>query len=226
MPKLKLIPSPKSAPGAEEHARAETERKWRLFAWADQVLHELGLPERVAQASSKEELCKVTFDPNAVEVELAIRDALHPASGPKDDCFTGIHDGGLKRLLKKRFDAMKMEREAELRDCVTGAARSASDWTDDLKLDDKGGVRPALANLILFLRNHPKWKGVLEHHPTNPKARSISHGFSSDLRQQAKVSRPPGRSAVRRFVKARAGSAKNITPNRENSRSKAAGLNR
>jgi predicted P-loop ATPase len=169
MPKLKLIPSPKSAPGAEEHARAETERKWRLFAWADQVLHELGLPERVAQASSKEELRKVTFDPNAVEVELAIRDALHPANGSKDDCFVGINAGGLKRILRKRFEELKQERETALCDGVTGAARSAADWTDDLVLVDKGGVRPVLANLILFLRNHPKWKGVLAYDEFNAR---------------------------------------------------------
>ena len=161
MPKLKLIPSPKSAPGAEEHARAETERKRRLFDWADHLLEQLGLPERVAQAKSVEELRKITFDANAVEVELAIRDALHPANGSKDDCFVGIKEGGLKRILQNRFEELKRERETKLRDGVTGAARSAHDWTDDLKLDKKGGVCPLLTNLILFLRKHRAWQGVL-----------------------------------------------------------------
>jgi predicted P-loop ATPase len=36
----------------------------------------------------------------------------------------------------------------------------AYNWTEDLKLTDKGGVRPLLANLILFLRHHPQWQGV------------------------------------------------------------------
>src|SRR5439155_1309063 len=42
-----------------------------------------------------------------------------------------------------------------------------------------------------------------------------SHGFSRSACQQMKASRPPGRSAARRFVKAAVGSAKNITPKRE-----------
>jgi hypothetical protein len=54
---------------------------------------------------------------------------------------------------------------------------------------------------------------------------TINQGFSSVLRQQAKVSRPPDRRALRRFAKARTGSAKNITPKRENTRSKVATWN-
>jgi hypothetical protein len=49
---------------------AETERDLRLFAWADGVLGELGLAERVARASSLDELRKITFDPDAAEVVL------------------------------------------------------------------------------------------------------------------------------------------------------------
>jgi hypothetical protein len=33
-----LPPVPTPPPDADEHARRETERKWRLFAWADAVL--------------------------------------------------------------------------------------------------------------------------------------------------------------------------------------------
>ena len=47
----------------------------------------------------------------------------------------------------------------------TGSAGSAGtaqpDWTSDLILDKNGAVRPLLANLILFLRWHPAWVGVL-----------------------------------------------------------------
>jgi hypothetical protein len=108
----KLVPFPPS--GAQEHARAETERKRRLFAWADDVLRQLGLADRISQSNSFDELRKITFDPDAVEVALAIRDALHPASGRKADCFTGFREGSLKRLLQNRFNELKKQREAEL----------------------------------------------------------------------------------------------------------------
>ena len=63
---------------------------------------------------------------------------------------------------------MKKEREAELRRGQTaGGSQSTYDWTDDLKLDRNGAVRPLLANLILFLRDHRKWKGVLAYDEFN-----------------------------------------------------------
>jgi predicted P-loop ATPase len=164
----KLLPF-KPPPDAEEHARAETERKQRLFAWADRLLQQLGLAERVSQANSFEELRKIAFDADAVEVGLAIRDVLHPISGPKADCFVGIREGGLKKILKNRFDELKRYREMGLRNHSAAGGRSAYDWTDDLKLDDKGGVRPLLTNLILFLREHPKFKGVLAHDEFNAR---------------------------------------------------------
>ena len=56
------------------------------------------------------------------------------------------------------------DREVELLHGSTGAAggrrSSPHSWTSDLKLDDKGGIRPILSNLILFLREHPAWTGV------------------------------------------------------------------
>ena len=114
-------------------------------------------------------LAMLTFDADAVEVELAIRDALHPTSGPKADIFVGLRDGGLKRVLNNRFSELKKEREGELLRGHGGAGgqRSAHAWTDDLKLDDNGAVCPILHNLILFLREHPKWKGVLGHDEFN-----------------------------------------------------------
>ena len=101
--------------GAEEHARAETERKRQLLAWADHVLGRLGLSERVACANSLDYLRRITFDADAVDVVLAIREALHPASGAKAAYFEGLSAGGLKRILRKRFEDMKAQREAELR---------------------------------------------------------------------------------------------------------------
>jgi predicted P-loop ATPase len=149
-------------PGAEEHARSETERKQQLFAWADRMLRELGLADRVARTNSLDELRRIIFDADAAEVALAIREALHPASGAKADYFAGLRAGGLKRILRMRFDEMKAQREAHLRRQGAGH-QSAPDWTDDLKLDDNGGIQPILSNLILYLRHHPKWKGVLAY---------------------------------------------------------------
>jgi predicted P-loop ATPase len=159
-----LIPFP-GTPGAEQHANAETKRKHRLYAWADDLLQQLGLVDRVSRANSVQELRKVTFDADAVEVGLAIRDALHPTSGQKADIFAGLREGSLKRVLNNRFNELKKEREAQLLrgQGVAGRRQSAHSWTDDLKLDDKGGIRPLLTNLILFLRNHQKWAGVIAY---------------------------------------------------------------
>jgi hypothetical protein len=53
----------------------------------------------------------------------------------------------------------------------------------------------------------------------------MKNGFSRGSRQQANASRPEGRSALRMFANDSAGSAKNITPNRDASTSKLAGSN-
>ena len=47
--------------------------------------------------------------------------------------------------------------------------------------------------------------------------------FSAGVRQQTNTSRPPGFSARRMLANAAGGSAKNITPKRENTASKLAG---
>lgn len=160
MPDNNLIRLRPPQADADEHARAETERKTSLFAWADRVLKELGFADRVRQASTIEALSLIAFDADAIEVRLAIRDALHPASGQRAAHFKGLNDGALKRLLRLRFHEMKKQREAEL----CGAAGQSSgqsaayNWTDDLILDDESGILPLLANLILFLRHHPTWQ--------------------------------------------------------------------
>jgi hypothetical protein len=91
--------------GSEEHSRAETERKKRLFDWADGVLRQLGLADRIARANTLDDLRKITFDVEAAEVTIAIREALHPVSGAKADHFAGIREGGLKQILRLRFKA-------------------------------------------------------------------------------------------------------------------------
>jgi hypothetical protein len=136
-----------------------------LSEWADAVLQRLGFAERVRRASTIEEVRLITFGANAVEVVLAIREALHPGSGRKAAHFKGLNDGGLKRILKKQFHELKKQREQELRDFAGQSGQSgqtaAHDWTDDLQLDNDAGVLPLLANLILFLCHHPEWMGVL-----------------------------------------------------------------
>ena len=161
---MTLLPFTPPPPDAEQHARADIQaRKRKLFAWVDATLEQLGVTKRIADAGSFDELRKITFDVKVVDVELAIRDALHPASGRKADHFDGMTEGMLKRLLKRRFDERKNEREEELksgRDGAGGRQRLTYNWAEDLKLNDGGGVRPLLANLILFLRHHPQWQGV------------------------------------------------------------------
>jgi hypothetical protein len=149
---------------AEAHARGETDRKKKLFEWADALLKQLGLTAKVAQAQSPSELLKIALDLEDVEIEIAIRDALHPTVGGRALHFTGMKAPALKRLLKARFSDLRKTRQAEMLG-RTGAAGSKGSpprsWTNDLKFDADGGVRPILANLILFLREHPTWKSVL-----------------------------------------------------------------
>ena len=148
---MTLLPFKPPPPGAEEHARAETERKNRLFAWVDATLEQLGVTQRIADATSFDELRKVIFDVNTVDVELAIRDALHPGSGRKADFLAGMKEGMLKRLLRKRFSELRREREEQLksgRGTASGGRRSTYNWTSDLKLDKHSAVRPLLLNLI------------------------------------------------------------------------------
>jgi predicted P-loop ATPase len=159
------LPVPASQ-GADEHARADTQRNQRLFDWADAVLKKLRLDKAVAAARSIEELRGLTFNSDSAEVTLVIRDALHPASGRREEHFRGLNDGGLKLILRNRFAALKKAREAALRGSRRGKRR---DWTDDLKLDRDGKIIGHLANLILILSEAPKWKQVLAYDEFNAR---------------------------------------------------------
>jgi len=159
VPDVVKLPVPASL-GADEHAQAETERDQRLFAWADAVLKALGLDKAVAAAKTVEDLRRVTFDVDSAEVITAIRNALHPASGRRQEHFSGLREGGLKIILKNRFAELKKTREAALR---RGKRSPEVDWTADLILDKDDRIVANLANLILILRHAPKWKGVLAY---------------------------------------------------------------
>src|SRR5947208_3183232 len=113
----KIYRLPPSGPDqdAETHARANTERAQRLFAWADAVLADCGLTKTIAQAKTLEELRKVKLNENDPTMVLAIRDALHPASGQREAHFVGLREGGLKQIIKNRFHEMKKARETQLR---------------------------------------------------------------------------------------------------------------
>jgi putative DNA primase/helicase len=148
---------------ADEHARADTQRKQRLFEWCDAVLERLRLDKAVAAAKSIEELRRVTFDADSAEITLAIRDALHPASGRREEHFRGLKDGGLKLILKNRFTDLKKTREAALR------RGKQPDWRDQLILDKEDKIIANLANLTLILTEAPKWKGVLAYDEFNAR---------------------------------------------------------
>jgi predicted P-loop ATPase len=199
MAKLISLPVPLEQ-DTEAHARADSERKRRLFEWADTVLKQLGLDRAVARVSSIAALRRITLDADGAEVILAIRDALHPASGQRQEYFRGLREGGLKQILKNRFAELKRNREAELR------RRKRTDWTDQLKLDKEGRIIGNLANLILILCESPDWKGVLAFDEFNvrvvaqkplPLEEGISGGAWTDhhdaltrvwfLRQEIKV---------------------------------------
>ena len=159
---VKLVPA-SDAQTADEHARADTERNRQLFDWADGVLRRLGLDKAVAAARSIEELRGVALDMASTEVTLAIRDALRPASGRRQQHFDGLREGGLKQILKTRFAELKKAREATLR------RTRQPDWTADLILDKNDKIRPIIANLILILTRGADWKGALAYDEFNAR---------------------------------------------------------
>jgi putative DNA primase/helicase len=145
---------------AEDHARGDTERTRRLFAWALGVLKQLGVDKAVAAAKTLEELHKVAFDVESAEVILAIRDVLYPASGRREEHFRGLKEGGLKQILRNRFAELKKQRLTTLLQRRQGRHKQAH-WSDQLILNKNGEIVANLANLVLMLRAAPKWKDVL-----------------------------------------------------------------
>ena len=161
--KLVRLPSIRSHAADEaKAARTDTERRKRLFDWALGVLQRLGLDKSVAAARTIEELRSIALDANSAEVILAIRDALHPASGRRrHDHFRGFNEGGPKRILQNQLNALKKDREDALH--RRGRRRPDQDWSEQLILDRDGKVVPNPSNLILILRESPKWRGVLRY---------------------------------------------------------------
>jgi hypothetical protein len=128
------LPSPQRPLGADEAAQAETEHKQRLFDWCDALLKTLGYTKKVSAAKSILELHRTALDADSAEVALAIRDALHPASGRREEHFRHLKEGAIKQVLKARFTQLKRDREAELK---KRRPASKPSWEDDLILDPK-----------------------------------------------------------------------------------------
>jgi hypothetical protein len=157
------LPIPTPPPNADVHARADTERNQQLFNWAEGVLKALGLDKAIAAVRSIEELRRLTLDADSAEIALALRDALHPASGQRQEHFRGLKEGSLKLILKNRFADLKKARESTLR------RGKPPDWTDQLILDKDGKIVANLANGILILHEAPKWRGVLGYDEFNAR---------------------------------------------------------
>jgi predicted P-loop ATPase len=144
----------------------ETTRRRRLYAWADDILKTLGLLDKIEQASIPTDLKKIKFDINAVEISLAIQAALFPEGGGERAAhFVGLKAAELKRIIQAGFNEAIRMRSQELArgsDNKSGNTSSAPyyDWTADLLTDEDGIPLPLLANAILYLQHHPRWRNV------------------------------------------------------------------
>jgi predicted P-loop ATPase len=151
--------------GSKNYARAEDRRQKVLFRWCHALLKRLGLTAQITQAQTVDDLRKVKLDFNDGRIDIAVRKVLHPIAGSPTKYFVGFKEGGLKRILRSRFEDLKKDRAKEI---ARGAGttsnqsqnQSSAAWAAGLKTDADGGVRPTLNNLILFLRKHPVWAGT------------------------------------------------------------------
>src|SRR5262249_42601857 len=143
---------------ADDRVHADDRRNQRLFDWARGVLSRLGLDRAIAQARTIDDLRRVVLDLEDGRIALAIRDALHPATGERQEHFRGLREGALKRVLRNQFNDLKEDREKKLR----GRA-GHEDWSAELMLSKSDEIVANLHNFILILREAPKWKGVLAY---------------------------------------------------------------
>ena len=103
-------------PGADAKAQAdaETEDKRALFNWADELLKKIGIEQKVTEAKSADDLSNIKLDVEGVDVVMAIRAALHPSDGKRARHFEHLTTNNLKRILKRRFEEMRLYREMEI----------------------------------------------------------------------------------------------------------------
>ena len=117
-------------------------------------------------------------------VTLAIRDALRPASGQRR-AFSRSQRGWPRADLKDRFAEWKKTHEAELR------RGTQPDWTDRLILNKNGTVIAILANVMLILREAPKWKDVLGYDEFNARVVIRKRPPWGEEKPDAHLDRPP-----------------------------------
>jgi hypothetical protein len=122
-----------SMPGQDAKARADAEDddKRKLFAWADELLNQIGITQKVAEAKSIDELHQIKFHADDVDVVFAIRTALHPSSGQRAKHFQHMKNDTLKRVLRMRFEEMTHYREMEIERGSPG-----EQYTTDICLPD------------------------------------------------------------------------------------------
>lgn len=107
-----IVPMP--GQDAKARADAETEDKKRLFEWADELLEQIGIKQKVTEANSVDDLRKIKLDVEEVDVVMAIRFALHPRGDKRAKHFEHMKTDTLKRILKMRFEEMVRYREMKL----------------------------------------------------------------------------------------------------------------
>ena len=76
----------------------------------------------------------------------AIHDALHPASGEREQHFRGLTEATLKRILQNRFEELLKERRDVLTRNMFGQ-KPPPHWSDKLVKTVSGSVRPLLGEL-------------------------------------------------------------------------------
>jgi predicted P-loop ATPase len=137
------------------------------MAWVDAVLADH--IAAIQAARTMEELARVSFDAGSPEILRACHDALNPPDGHVEDHFEGRTEAQLKRFLLGRFKGLKRDRQKELLR-GPGAGQSSGpggapyyDWTADLIHNKQGKIIGNVANLILMMRHHPDWQGVLAY---------------------------------------------------------------
>jgi hypothetical protein len=132
-----------------DHAGADARRKAELLDWAPAVLKQLGLEKAVNNAHSPLEVDAIAV-PNDARVDLAIRDALHPASGRRTGHFVGLKEPAVKRVLANRLKDLKDDRKKKIEEqlCARsrGSARREKPWEEGL---------PWQSNAILLIRSNP-----------------------------------------------------------------------
>jgi Protein of unknown function (DUF3631) len=141
------------AQDAKARADAETEDKRQLFKWADELLQQIGAAQKVAAAKSVDAVRKLKLDVGGVDVEMAMRTALHPVGGERARHFKYLTAVTLKRVLKMRFEEMQRYREMEIERGSVGAQYDAAICLPDVIL--------AVINEYVELREHEAVAGVL-----------------------------------------------------------------